>query len=93
MSGAFIPPIVTQVLATVSGAIVSVGIPLVLTKLNKLNKLHTTVFGIQEVSTVGGLVEQVEVNKQNIEKIEENQSKMQSTVQTIKAKLNGEEEQ
>lgn len=79
MSEALVPTVVTQIIATVSGAIVSVGIPLVLTKLNKINRLHTTVFGLQEVSTVGGLVESVEQNADNIETIESEQQEMKET--------------
>jgi len=98
MADPIIPTVVTQVVATVSGAIVSVGIPLVLTKLNKLNTLHTTVFGLQEVSTVGGLTDQVERNKQerigladqvgenteDIKDIKENQKDLKQGIQDIK---------
>jgi hypothetical protein len=83
MSEPLIPAIVTQVIATVSGAIVSVGIPLVLTKLNKINRLHTTVFGLQEVSSVGGLVENVEQNTDKIGSLEDNQDGIQKNQEKI----------
>jgi len=92
MSQAIIPTAVTQVVATISGAIVSVGIPLVLTKLNKINKLHTTVFGLQEVSSVGGLVQNVESNTDKITTLEEGQSKIDTKQDKIITALNSLEE-
>jgi len=92
MSQAIIPTVVTQVVATISGAIVSVGIPLVLTKLNKINKLHTTVFGLQEVSSVGGLVQNVESNTDKITTLEEGQSKIDTKQDKIITALNSLEE-
>lgn len=89
MADPLIPTIVTQVIATVSGAIVSVGIPLVLTKLNKINRLHTTVFGLQEVSAVGGLVDNVETNSKRIDDIESTQEDIKNTVESIDNNLNG----
>lgn len=92
MSQAIIPTVVTQVVATISGAIVSVGIPLVLTKLNKINKLHTTVFGLQEVSSVGGLVQNVESNSNKIITLEEGQNKINRKQDKIITALNSLEE-
>jgi hypothetical protein len=89
MADPLIPTIVTQVIATVSGAIVSVGIPLVLTKLNKINRLHTTVFGLQEVSAVGGLVDNVETNSKRIDDIESTQEDIKDTVESIDNNLSG----
>jgi hypothetical protein len=89
MADPLIPTIVTQVIATVSGAIVSVGIPLVLTKLNKINRLHTTVFGLQEVSAVGGLVDSVETNSKRIDDIESTQEDIKDTVESIDNNLSG----
>jgi len=105
MTDPIIPSVVTQVVATVSGAIVSVCIPLILTKLNKLNTLHTTVFGIQEASTVGGLTEDVEENKDkyaslvnqvenntdDINSIKEDQSDIKSSLSDIKSSINSED--
>lgn len=92
MSQAIIPTVVTQVVATISGAIVSVGIPLVLTKLNKINKLHTTVFGLQEVSSVGGLVQNVESNTDKITTLEEGQNEIDKKQDKIITALNSLEE-
>jgi hypothetical protein len=83
MSEPLIPAIVTQVVATVSGAIVSVGIPLVLTKLNKINRLHTTVFGLQEVSQVGGLVENVEENTDKVSSLEDGQDEIRKNQEKV----------
>jgi len=71
---------------------VSVGIPLVLTKLNKINKLHTTVFGLQEVSSVGGLVQNVESNTDKITTLEEGQNKINTKQDKIITALNSLEE-
>lgn len=96
MAEPLIPAIVTQVVATVSGAIVSVGIPLVLTKLNKINRLHTTVFGLQEVSQVGGLVENVEENTDRVSSLEdgqdeirENQERLIDVLKSLESKMGG----
>ena len=87
MSTSIIPQVVVQVIATVSGVIVSIGIPLVLTKLNKINKLHTTVFGLQEVSTMGGLIDNVQTNKKGVKenkaKLEELESNQKATERKI----------
>jgi len=69
MAGSLLPTVIVEVIATVSGVIISVGVPLIMSKLNKINKLHTTVFGLQEVSTVGGLVDNVETNENDIDSI------------------------
>jgi len=71
MAGSLLPTVIVEVIATVSGVIISVGVPLIMSKLNKINKLHTTVFGLQEVSTVGGLVDDVESNEDDISNISE----------------------
>jgi len=71
MAGSLLPTVIVEVIATVSGVIISVGVPLIMSKLNKINKLHTTVFGLQEVSTVGGLVDDVETNEDDISNISE----------------------
>jgi len=98
MSQSIFPPVAVEVIATVSGVIVSIGIPLVLTKLNKIDKLHTTVFGLQEVSTVGGLIEtvqnneeQVRDNKVKIEEIESNQRAIDGKIDRIMEYVKDEE--
>lgn len=90
VKSSLIPAVAVEVIATVSGVIVSIGIPLVLTKLNKINKLHTTVFGLQEVSTVGGLVDTVQSNKElaeknreKIEDLEESQTRIEEKIDEL----------
>lgn len=90
VESSLIPTVAVEVIATVSGVIVSIGIPLVLTKLNKINKLHTTVFGLQEVSTVGGLVDTVqsneqlaEKNREKIEDLEKSQSRTEDKIDEL----------
>lgn len=78
-----LPELIVQVIAAVSGVIVSVGIPLVLTKLNKINKLYTTVFGLQEVSSIGGLVEDVEDNRTRLDELEDGQEVIKGKVEKI----------
>lgn len=78
-----LPEIIVQVIAAVSGVIVSIGIPLVLTKLNKINKLYTTVFGLQEVSSIGGLVEDVEDNRTRLDELEEGQDVIKDKVEKV----------
>lgn len=85
MAGSLLPTVIVEVIATVSGVIISVGVPLIMSKLNKINKLHTTVFGLQEVSTVGGLVDDVESNEDDITNISEqvrNNKEMLSRVES-----------
>lgn len=87
MSSPLIPSVVVEVIATVSGVIVSIGIPLVLTKLNKINKVHTTVFGLQEVSSVGGLDETVKSHENRVEDLEEGQNRIESKVDDLESKV------
>lgn len=90
-----IPSVVVEVVATVSGVIISIGIPLIFSKLNKISKVHTTLFGIDDVDSVGGMVDEVETNSKEIEKnrdmIEEVIDKV-DTLQRIVSSDKGEEE-
>jgi hypothetical protein len=78
-----VPSIIVEVVATVSGVVISVGIPLILTKLNKINKLYTTVFGIEEVSTVDGLVDSVDEHEVELKSIKESNSSIEARIDTI----------
>lgn len=80
MNPPILPPIIVEVVATLSGVIVSIGVPLILSKLNKIDKLHTTVFGLREVSTVGGLVDDVNDIDSEISEIEETAQEMDDRV-------------
>lgn len=86
MANSILPPVIIEVIATVSGLIVSIGVPLILSKLNKIDKLHTTVFGLQEVSTVGGLVDDVNGMEERIDSI-------QGTTDTLKQRVKELEEE
>jgi len=83
-----IPPLITQVVATVSGVIVSIGVPLIFTKLNKIDKLYTTVFGLQEVSSIGGLVSDVETNTDRLDKLEDGQNEIKEKIDVIYDEVN-----
>lgn len=83
-----IPPLITQVVATVSGVIVSIGVPLIFTKLNKIDKLYTTVFGLQEVSSIGGLVSDVETNTGRLDKLEDGQDEIKEKIDVIYDEVN-----
>lgn len=65
-----VPQIVVEVVATVSGVIISVGIPLILSKLNKIGKVYTTVFGVDDVESMSGLVGVVEAHDEEIKELE-----------------------
>lgn len=66
-----IPNIVVEVVATVSGVIISVGVPLILAKINKFGKVYTTVFGVDDVDSMSGLVGVVEAHDDELENIEQ----------------------
>lgn len=83
MTDPLLPPVIVEVIAAVSGVIVSIGVPLIFSKLNKINKLHTTVFGLKEVSTVGGLVEDVKEIEDKAEKLEEQQEEIMDKLENI----------
>ena len=91
MADQLIPSVIIEVIAVVSGTIVSIGIPLVLTKLNKINKLHTTVFGIQEVASIGGLVNDVDNNSDRLDRLEQGQQEIKDSVDEICKRLNCED--
>jgi hypothetical protein len=79
-----IPDVIVQVVATVSGVVISIGIPLIFSKLNKISKVHTTLFGLDGVDSMGGMVDEVQSNS---EKIQENRSlitELKETVEELK---------
>jgi hypothetical protein len=84
----FIPPLITQVVATVSGVIVSLGVPLIFTKLNKIDKLYTTVFGLKEASNIDGLVDDVENNTGRLDKLESGQEEIKEKIDVIYDEIN-----
>jgi len=99
MAEQLIPSIVVQVIATVSGAIVSVGLPLILSKLNKINKLQTTVFGLDDVDQVGGLIgtleehdERIKINEEEIAELTDRQKEMIDGIDDIKQEIGVEPE-
>jgi len=83
-----IPPLITQVVATVSGVIVSLGVPLIFTKLNKIDKLYTTVFGLKEASNIDGLVDNVEDNMGRLDKLEAGQDDIKTKIDVIYDEIN-----
>jgi hypothetical protein len=66
MAENLIPNVVVQVVATLSGTIVSVGVPLILSKMSKISKLQTTIFGVDDVDDMSGLVGAVESHDKEI---------------------------
>jgi peptidoglycan hydrolase CwlO-like protein len=92
MTDPFLPPVIVEVIAAVSGVIVSIGVPLIFSKLNKINKLHTTVFGLKEVSTVGGLVEDVQQMEEDVQEIEQKVNTLEEKQEETLEKLEGIEE-
>lgn len=87
MAQGLIPSIVVQVIATVSGVIISVGVPLILAKLNKISKVHTTLFGVDDVDSMGGLVAVVESNTEKIEGVEETAEEALDEVEAVDEKV------
>jgi len=85
-----IPEIVVQVIATVSGVIISIGVPLILAKINKIGKVYTTLFGVEEVESMSGLVGVVETHDDEIHSLKEGQQEIkdrQADIQTRIARL------
>lgn len=82
-----IPDIIVQVVATVSGVIISVGVPLILSKINKMGKVYTTVFGIDDVESMSGLVGVVEDHDGEIQEIKENQEEMRDNQSDIQSRI------
>lgn len=84
----FIPNIVVEVVAVVSGAVISVGIPLILAKLNKISKLYATVFGVEDVDSISGLVGIVETHDGEIEDLREGQKAIKNRIVDLEETIN-----
>jgi len=69
--GTVIPDIAIEIISAVSGLIVTIGIPLILARMNKFEKLYTTVFGIKDVEHMSGLVGIVEAHDTEMQELEE----------------------
>lgn len=82
-----IPEIVVQVVATVSGVIISIGVPLILAKINKIGKVYTTLFGVEDVDSMSGLVGVVETHDREIEEMNDKQDKMYERQTEIKNRI------
>lgn len=85
--GTLIPTVMVEVIATVSGVIVSVGVPLILAKMNKFGKVYTTVFGIEEVESMSGLVGVVEAHDEEIQELQENQRTLKEGQNELKRRI------
>lgn len=83
MASSLIPEVVVQVVATLSGVIVSIGVPLILSKINKINKLQTAIFGLEDVDNMSGLVGAVEAHDKEINQIKETQDSIKSDQRDI----------
>lgn len=75
-----IPGVIVEVIATVSGVVISIGIPLIFSKLNKISKVHTTLFGLDGVDSMGGMVDEVQSNS---DKIEDNKELIEQTKESV----------
>jgi hypothetical protein len=80
-----IPDVIVQVVATVSGVVISIGIPLIFSKLNKISKVHTTLFGLDGVDSMGGMVDEVQSNSEKIEENRDLITGLKDTVEEIKS--------
>lgn len=90
-----LPEVIVQVVATVSGVIISIGVPLILAKINKIGKVYTTLFGVDDVESMSGLVGVVEAHDEEIENIKstqdsfrESQSEIQTRIATLQESVN-----
>lgn len=82
-----IPTVTIEVIAVASGTITTVGVSIMLAKLNKISKLYTTIFGLEDVESVDGLVGVVENLQENQEQLAQNQEKIQERVDEIEKKV------
>lgn len=82
-----IPQVIVEVVATISGTIISIGIPLILAKLNKIGKVHTTLFGVEDVESMGGLVAVVESNAEKIEDVDQTAEEALETAEEVNNKV------
>jgi hypothetical protein len=80
-----IPDVIVQVVATVSGVVISIGIPLIFSKLNKISKVHTTLFGLDGVDSMGGMVDEVQSNSEKIQENRDLITGLKETVEDIKS--------
>lgn len=87
-----IPTVVVEVVATVSGVIISVGVPLILAKINKFGKVYTTVFGVENVDSMSGLVGVVESHDNEIEQLNEGVEDVKQGQQQIQQRIQSLEE-
>jgi len=74
-----IPSLIVEIITTLSGVVITVGVPLIIAKINKFEKLYTTVFGLEEVDNIDGLVGIVEVHDKEIADISSTMEEMSET--------------
>lgn len=62
-----IPPVVTEVLAAVAAASVSLGVPYIAYKFSALNDFHVVLYGVEGVDSFDGIVGSVELLNEEVE--------------------------
>ena len=62
-----IPPVVTEVLAAVAAASVSLGVPYIAYKFSALNDFHVVLYGVDGVDSFDGIVGSVELLNEEVE--------------------------
>lgn len=84
-----LPEVIVQVVATVSGVIISIGVPLILAKINKIGKVYTTLFGVDDVESMSGLVGVVEAHDEEIRKIKVSQEEIKQSQSELLTRIDG----
>lgn len=82
-----LPKVIVEILAAIAAAIVSVGVPLLIAKFNKLKKTHTAVFGIKGVEEVGGLSEAISEHADTISELKSDQKRIINTLENIDSRV------
>lgn len=87
MSTGFLSDTAIHIIAEISATIITAGVPLLLAKLNKIQKVYTTLFGIDDVDNVQGLVTVVEDNNDMVEEHDDDLEHMQAHIDRLQRRI------
>lgn len=81
---------IAQAIVTAAGSLVTLAVPIILAKLNKISELHTAVFGVDDIEEISGLVgiverqqATIERNQDKIEEVKESQGELLTRVKRL----------
>jgi chaperonin cofactor prefoldin len=88
MTENILPRVIIEIIAAVSGTITAIGIPLLISRQNKFDKVYTALFGVEDTEEINGVVGMVEVQKQKVDETEKRLSDLENRMDVIETEIN-----